>query len=378
MPAQVVPTQIDTVVIGAGPAGLAVGACLRAQKLPFVQFEQREAVGPAWRRHYDRLHLHTVKWHSGLPMRPMPKEYPKYPSRQQVVDYFEEYAKAFELEPRFGVSVTRVARQQDGWHTTTSAGDWISRNVVVASGYNRVPNRPETPGLDQFRGLVQHTSEYQNGSALRGKNVLVMGCGNSGAEIALDLHEHGAKPWLVIRGPVHVAPRDLFGRGAQQTSIVLSRFPVWLADRLAAWTLRIAVGDLSKYGIHRPKKGPIRMVIEHGRVSMLDIGTLALIKSGGIGVVPGVVRFSEGAATFADGRTLPFDAVILATGFRTGLADFLADAAKITNARMLPLQHGEPAAPGLYFTGFRNPPTGALREIAIEAPRIAGSIAAAG
>lgn len=307
----------------------------------------------------------------------MPAEYPRYPSRQQVVDYLDDYAKAFGLEPQLGVSVERVQRQQNGWEVTTSVGTWNARNVVVATGYNRVPNRPDTPGLDQFAGLVQHTSEYQNGAALQGKRVLVMGCGNSGAEIALDLHEHGALPWLVVRSPVHVAPRDLFGRGAQQTAILLSRLPLWLADRIAAWTLRLAVGDLSKYGIIRPKKGPIRMVIEHGRVSMLDIGTLALIRAGKVPVVPEVARFSTNEASFSDGRTLPFDAVVLATGFRSGLAGFLSSAAEFTNDRGLPTRHGEAAAPGLYFTGFRNPPTGALREIALEAPRIARDIAAA-
>lgn len=366
---------IDTVVIGAGPAGLAVGACLRAKKLPFVQFERAAALAPAWRRHYDRLHLHTVRWHSGLPMRSMPADYPKYPSRQQMVDYFDDYARAFGLEPQLGVSVDSVLRGQDGWTVHTGAGAWVARNIVVASGYNRVPNLPEIPGLEQFGGPVLHTSVYQNGANFRDKNVLVMGCGNSGAEIALDLFEHGAKTWLVVRGPVHVAPRDFLGRGAQETSIMLSRLPVWLADRLAWWTLRFAVGDLSEFGIYPPKKGPIRMVLEHGRVSMLDIGTLSHIRTGEILVVPAVTTFSPGSATFADGRVLPFDAVVLATGFRAGLAQFLDGADQLTNARGLPTTHGDPAAAGLYFTGFRNPPTGALREIALEAPRIAASIA---
>jgi cation diffusion facilitator CzcD-associated flavoprotein CzcO len=203
-----------------------------------------------------------------------------------------------------------------------------------------------------------------------------MGCGNSGAEIALDLHEHGARPWLVIRAPIHVTPRDLYGRPAQETSLLLSRLPLRVADRIALTLLKVVVGDLSRYGIHRPEKGPIRMVVEHGRVSMLDIGTLALIKQGLVQVVPGVASLSEGRVTFVDGRTLPFDAIVLATGFRPGLAGFLDGAAQLTTERGTPKVFGEAAAPGLYFIGFKNPPTGALREMALEAPRIARHIAA--
>jgi hypothetical protein len=368
--------ETPTLLLGAGPGGLAAAACLRARSLPFVQLERATAIGPTWRNHYERLHLHTVRRHSALPMFPMPSEWPRYPSRAQVVSYLESYAAHFKLAPRLGVDVRKIAPQQDRWAVETSEGTWSARNVIVATGYNRVPNLPSFPGIGRFEGSVVHSADYRHGRDLAGRRVLVVGCGNSGAEIALDLCEQGAEASMVVRGPVHVLPRDLFGRPAQATSILLSRLPLRIADALGGLILRLVVGDLSRWGIRRPAKGPLRMVVEEGRVSLLDVGTIARVKAGEITVTPGVAAFHPREVEFADGSRRPFDAVILATGYRSGLRSLLPSVEGVLSRRELPVVHGEQAASGLWFTGFRNPPTGALREIGLEAPRIAAGIAA--
>lgn len=373
--APAVSETVEVVVIGAGPAGLAVGACLGRSAIPAAILERADAVAPAWRRHYERLHLHTVKQHSALPMMPWPGSVPTYPSRAQVVEYLDAYAQAFGLRPRFAQEVRSIAREGDGWHVRTADSALRCDSVVVATGYNRRPHRPSWPGQGTFTGTIVHSSEYGSGAAWAGRRALVVGIGNSGAEIALDLWEHGARPDIAVRSPVHVVPRDLLGMPAQITGLLLSRLPPRIADRISLAILDRTVGDLSPWGLRRPDIGPVSQVIERGRVPVLDVGTLELIKQGKIGVVPEPRRFTEDAVVFVDDQERPYDVVVLATGYRTGLEDLLDDAGDCLDGRGYPRSHGpEAPTPGLYFIGFRNPPTGQLRDIAIEARGICDSI----
>lgn len=214
----------DILVIGAGPAGLAVSACLRREGLSHTLVERETMVASSWQRHYDRLHLHTTKRYSGLPYSPWPREAPGYPSREQVVEYLQNYAREHQIEPRLGIEVRWIRQVENGFVVETNTGTLTPRFVVVATGYNGVANRPAFKGLEAFEGSIVHTSEYKNPAPYRGKRTLVVGCGNSGAEIALDLTEHGVDVAMVVRGPVHVVPRDLFGRPTQQTGILLATY----------------------------------------------------------------------------------------------------------------------------------------------------------
>ena len=146
--------QHHTIVIGAGPAGLAVGACLKRAGTPGLLLEQTDQVGSAWHRYYDRLHLHTDKSHSELPFIPFPRDYPRYPSRSQVISYLETYAREFQLELRFGQRVMAARHANDGWEIQTQDTRYRSTNLVVASGYNREPYLPTWPGQTSFRGTL--------------------------------------------------------------------------------------------------------------------------------------------------------------------------------------------------------------------------------
>jgi len=367
----------DILVIGAGPAGLAVSASLRREGLRHVVVEREATIASAWRRHYDRLHLHTTKQHSGLPMTPWPKEAPRYPSREQVVEYLEAYAAEHQIAPRLGVAVTAVRRGKGGFTVDTSAGVMTPRAVVMATGYNGAPTLPAVPGLDSFNGAVIHARAYRNAQPFLGKRTLVVGCGNSGAEIALDLAEQGVDVAMVVRGPVHVIPRDLFGRPTQHTNILLSHLPLGLRDAIAVATVGRFVGDLSRWGIVRPSVGPNRMIEEFGRVPILDIGTIAMIKRGKIRVVPAMAEVFSETVRFAGGSRHPFEAIIFATGYSPGIGAIVEGFDAIADARGRPDRFGEESGiRGLYFVGFRNPPTGALREIALEAPLAARIIGA--
>src|SRR5512146_757837 len=367
----------NTIIIGAGPAGLAVAACLKQAGLPFIILEQSDRVGSAWHLHYDRLHLHTAKAFSELPFFSFPTDTPRFPSRLQVIEYLESYARQFGLAPQFGEQVLSARFVKDCWEVQTQRGHYQAANLVVATGYNREPVLPGWPGQESYKGVILHSSQYKNGEPFRNRSVLVVGFGISGGEIAIDLWEHGAKPSLAVRSPVNVIPRELFGIPILAIAIVESKIPPQLADGLNALILRLAIGDLTQYGLRKLPLGPLSQIERNARIPLIDVGTIGLIKRGEISVRPGIERFASDGVVFTDGRQEKVDAVILATGYRPRVNAFLQEANQLLDENGKPLSSGrETALPGLYFCGYFVSPTGMLREIAIEARRISAAIAA--
>ena len=301
---------------------------------------------------------------------------PTYPSRDDVVAYLTRYAERFPQPTRFGEEVWRAHRRDDRWHVETGSGDHESDVLVVAAGYNRRPRVPTWPGQEAFGGTVLHSSAYRNGAAWRGRRALVVGSGNSGAEIAIDLWEHGAKVDLCVRGPVHVTPREVMGVPAQITGMLLSSLPPKVADRIALAALDRAVGDLSAYGLVRPDRGPAELMRATGRVPLVDVGTVDLIRQGHVRVRPAIARFDTQGVVFVDGGRADYDFVLLATGYRPALDDFLDGADRLVDERGYPRTIGaEAEIPGLYFIGYKNRPVGLLNDIAADARAIADDIA---
>jgi hypothetical protein len=360
----------EPLIIGAGPAGLAAGACLRTRGRSFIVLERGTCIGSSWQRHYDRLHLHTDARHSALPYLDFPPGTPRYPSREQVIAYLQRYAQHFGIAPLLGEEVCSVHRGEEGWITRTLTGNtYHSSSVIVATGCNAVPCLPVWPGQERFRGRILHSSLYQNGESFHGQRVLVVGLGNSGGEIAIDLHEHDARVAIAVRGAVNIVPRDILGLPILTISIVLSRLPTRLADAMAAPLLRLTLGDLSRLGFRKPDCGPITQIKRTGRIPLVDIGTVDLVRAGHIEVVGAVRSLSETEVEFADGGSRPFDAVVLATGFRPGTERFLQSIdPPRRNARGRERTGGYA---GLYFCGFFVSPTGMFRDIGREARWIA-------
>jgi indole-3-pyruvate monooxygenase len=367
----------ETLVIGASAAGLATGAELRKRGREFEIIEAEDVVAASWRRHYDRLHLHTPKGFSALPGLAMPKSWPRYPARDQVVEYLELYQEHFALQPHFGETVHQVERVDGTWETTTSKGSWRSANVVIATGRARVPVRPTWPGMDQYRGDLLHSSEYRNGDPWKGRPVLVVGFGNSACEQALDLVERGAEVHLAVRSPVNVLPRDIFGVvPVLPLGIVMRHLPTRVADALAWPMVRCTVGDVTTVGLKKLPYGPNAQMARDHHVPLLDIGTMEQIKRGRIAIHGDLARFTEDGVVFADGVQVVLDAVVLATGYRAAIGDFLVGWEAVGDTSGTPTVSGAPTAlEGLYFCGMYVSPAGMLREIGIEATRISTHIA---
>jgi cation diffusion facilitator CzcD-associated flavoprotein CzcO len=345
---------------------------MKAQGLDVAVLEKADRVGAVWRRHYDRLHLHTDRKHSGLAGFAMPATYPLYPSRAQVVDYLERYAARFDVKPVFGATVSRIGRDAGLWRVETADGAMMAPIVVVATGIADSPHRPTWPGLEKYSGAVNHSSDYRNPAPFAGRRVLVVGFGNSGGEIALDLADAGVDVVMAVRSPVQIIPRDLLGLPIMSWILLYRRLPARLVDLINRPVLRLALGDFEKLGLRRAAKGPRQMVEEDGRVPLIDIGTLARIRDGSIRIYGGIDRFTADSVVFSGGMTERIGAVILATGFRPDLRRLMPDVDGVFDWRGMPRVTGQAtAAPGLYFCGQITVATGQLREIGIEAQRIA-------
>ena len=369
------------VIIGAGPAGLASAACLRMRGLAPVVLEQAGAPGHAWRHHYARLHLHTVKTHSALPGLPFPDSAPRYVPHQGVVDYLEAYARHHGIEPLYGQTVMRITpadeRAGEGWRVHAAGGaDFVARHVVLACGANRRPREPGLPGRETFGGRIIHSRDYRDATPFAGQRVLVVGMGNTGAEIALDLAEQGVRVALSVRSPVNIVKRDVLGRPTQLSSLMLSRLPPALGDRLAIWLRDLTVGDLGHLGLRTPEGSPLRQLREDGKTPVIDIGTVAAIRDGRIWVYPGIDTLAPGSVRFTDGREAAFDAVLLATGYDAALQDFFPDTPLPLDERgMPPGMRGKGPCEGLWFVGYDvRQPGGLLRTIAGQAEAVARTI----
>jgi indole-3-pyruvate monooxygenase len=366
--------QPSVVIVGAGPAGLATAACLKQRNVDAVVLEAGPSLANSWRNHYDRLRLHTVKQQSHLPGLPFAKELPRYVSRADFLAYLEAYATRFAIAPRTDEAVRRVGTTDGGFVVESTRAAYRPRAVVVAAGYNRVPNPQRLPEQERFRGPVLHSSSYRNGDAFAGQRVLVVGAGNTGAELALDLAERGAKPTLAVRAPINIVPRDLLGMPIQLTSIRLRNAPLKLADGIGRLASRLAFGNLVPLGFARPAMGPISAIKLRQRIPLIDVGTIAAIKRGQIAVKPGVARLTETGAVFADDSTAELDAVVLATGFRPALEQLIAVPDVLDDSGSPRDWRAGGACPNLFFVGYEIVPTGHLRQIAIRAQAVAAEI----
>lgn len=367
----------EALVIGAGPAGLAAAAMLRRSSVAPVILERSARVGDSWRQHYDRLHLHTVRWLSDLPGLPISRREGKWVSKDGVAHYLEAYASHHGLEVRLGVEARRIDRSNGSWIVTTSSGSAEAPIVVVAAGYNLVPRLPAWPGMDSFRRELTHSGRYRTPAPYVGKKVLVVGTGNSGAEIAVDLVEGGAgEVSLAVRTPPNILRRDLAGFPTQLFGVLFRHLPPRLVDPIAAATRRLTVGDLTRYGMPRPPRGVYTRAREDDLIPILDVGLIDMLKGGRVRVVPAVERFDGFDVILAGGRRLAPDAVIAATGYGRGLEPLVGHLG-ILGEKDRPIVHGpvtHPDAPALYFIGYTNPISGNLREVGIDARRIARAV----
>ncbi|XP_072972515.1 indole-3-pyruvate monooxygenase YUCCA1-like [Typha angustifolia] len=346
-------------IVGAGPSGLATAACLKERGVPSLILEKDYCLASSWKlRTYERLKLHLPRQFCQLPLMPFPQDFPTYPTKQQFISYLEAYANYFAIEPLFGMNVESAAYDPSigFWRVRANELEFISQWLIVATGENAEAILPEFAGMPEFHGRVLHTSCYKRGDDFKEEKVLVVGCGNSGMEVSLDLCNNDAQASLVVRDKLHILPREIFGWSTFGLSTCLLKWlPLSLVDGFLLLCARLLLGDTAKYGLRRPKIGPLQLKMTTGKTPVLDIGTLAKIKSGQIKVVPGVNKFTEEGVEFVDGKQEEFDSVIFATGYRSNVPSWLKDGDLFNESDGFPknpFPNGWKGKNGLYATGF--------------------------
>ena len=357
----------DVVIIGAGPGGLAAAATLRARGIDAAILERGQHVGEQWRTRYDRLHLHTIRWLSDLPGYRIPREFGRWVARDQFVQYLEQYTAHHGLEPQFGVEATRIDRDDGHWKVRTSAGTIPARIVVMASGYTRVPYLPRWPGT--FDGPIVHSAEYRNPRPYRGQDVLIIGAGNSGTEIAVDLADGGAgRVRVAVRTPPNIFRRDTKGFPTQLIGIVFQHLPPRLLDPLILGLRRATIPDLTAYGLPRPS-APFSQFQRTATVPIIDVGFIDAVRSGSIEVVPAVTALDGRAVVLADGSRVHPDAIVAATGYQPDLEPIVGGVTAIG-------EHGIPRPqPHLHFIGIGIPLSGHLYQMGKDALQTAAVVA---
>ena len=347
-------------VIGAGAAGISALQQLRSAGYEVDCYERTNRVGGHWHTDYDALHLITSRDTTLFEDFPMPAEYPHFPRRDEVRAYIESYARVhghYEII-RFDTvveSVVPVATDRQvgstGWTVTLGTGERIDYDgVFVANGHLWDQHVPDVPGT--FTGTQIHSGSYRNTDDLAGERVLVVGAGNSGCDLAVDVAQHRYDVDIVIRGGVHFQPKAYFGVPRQQVPF-LGQFSPQEQDLIARLLARVSIGEWKDYpGMPEPESH----TLAGGRVVVNDL-LLYWIQHGRIRVVPGIERFDGTTVHFTDGAERDYDTILWATGFRPTLP-FL-DESLVERRDGVPLRYAGGIVPAglekLYYIGLAAP-----------------------
>ena len=361
-------SRVDVAVVGAGASGLGAAAALQRSGLEPVVFERDNVVGGTWDRRYDRLRLHTIRRFSALPFSALPRSEPRYVSKDAFAEYLREYTRQEQLDVRVDQAVERVTRSNGEWSFLAGGKEHRARTVVIATGRHNEPRFPDWPGRDEFRGRLLHSVDYRSGREFEAARVLVVGIGNTGAEVAADLVEQGvAHVAIAVRTTPPITKRELLGIPVQLFGMALMPFPPAAVDRVGAVLRRFGTGDLSKYGLGAEAWGPFTA----RRPPVIDVGFLEQLKARRIEVRPALAKLTAAGVVYTDGREEAFDVVVAATGFTTGLENLLASTGAL-DERGLPRSR-EPE-PGLFFAGYDETPRGQLFESGRGARRLAKDV----
>jgi putative flavoprotein involved in K+ transport len=368
----------EAIVCGAGAAGLAAAASLRSVGVDAIVLERTDKVGASWRTRYDGLRLNTTGWMSTQPgYRAGRRRYGEFPTRDAWIQYLEDYAAHHRLDVRFGMQARRLEPVNGGWRVETDRENLEARFAVIATGFDHDPDLPDWPGRDGFTGELIHSSAYRNPEPYRDRDVLVVGPGTTGSEVAALLARGGAgRVRVASRTPPNVTGRKFLGASINIYGLAFNHLPLRVADRITWMGQRIVFGNLDRYGLPRSPDGIATTMSRRQQAPAYDSGFVALLKAGRIEIVPAVAGFEGAEVLLADGSQIQPDVVIAATGYRRGLEPLVGHLGVLDEDGRPRISGADqhPAATGLFFNGYRTNLSGQMRLMRLDARAIARSV----
>ncbi|MDZ7268021.1 MAG: NAD(P)-binding domain-containing protein [candidate division KSB1 bacterium] len=370
-------------IIGAGASGIAAAKVLHEKGIPFDGFEKGSSVGGNWRylndngqsSAYASLHINTSKTRMAFSDFPMPDDYPDYPHHAQIARYFDDYVDHFGFRDQitFRTEVIDVAPAGEGSWDVTLAGGKSRRYgaVLVANGHHWDPKWAHFPG--RFDGLQMHSHDYKTPGVFAGRNVLVIGMGNSGVDIACESSRVAAHTFLSTRRSAHVIPKYIWGKPVDQfTTPFTSLLPPAVQALGMQFLLWLTRGPQSRYGV------PVPAHKLHQAHPTISSELLTLIGHGRIKIKPNVKMLAGERVLFEDGSAERIDCIVHATGYKVSFPFFKPEVFTVQDNELplyrwvVPLQH-----PNLYFIGFLQP-LGAIMPLAeLQAKWVAGLLTGA-
>ncbi len=367
----------DVVIVGAGPAGLSVARELvHRQGISALVVDKAPAPAMSWRNRYDNFRLNTNGYLSHLPGQRIPLRAGRWPTKQDMVGYFDSYVRQQDISLALGSEVNRIERAPEGWRVNTARGDIATSAVVLATGRYRTPAIPPWPGLHQFTGELVHSADFRNAWPFRGRGVLVVGAGNSAADIAVALADNGAgKVSLAVRTPPHLVRRAIGPIPSDIFLELFARVPARVVDPVIARLNRLLLGDLSEYGFGRPPLGLKATVEQRGRIPTLADELVDAVRARRVEVVAAVTAIESERVILADGTAIKPEVIIAATGFDADLRGLVGHLGVLDEHGKPPGGFASDMGGGMFAIGYGIPPNGPLRAIRLAAKPLAGHIA---
>ncbi|MFJ1268154.1 flavin-containing monooxygenase [Legionella lytica] len=352
-------------VIGAGPSGLAAIKNLQEQGVSQITvFEKNNQIGGNWvydevNDHssvYETTHIISSKRWSQFEDFPMPDSYPDYPSHRQVLAYFQNYARHFDLEKyiRFNTSVVKVEQNsQKQWQVTYQDVHGTHEEtfdyLLVANGHHWDPFMPEYPG--HFAGDLIHSHQYKKASVFSGKRVLVIGGGNSACDVAVEISRVSPETHISMRRGYNIFPKFVFGKPTDDAVAKTRWMPAGMRQKLFKLVIRVLQGRYAKYKLLNPDCGPLEI---HPTINS---ELLYFIRHGKVRTQPGITHFEDKKVHFTNGQQLEFDTVIFATGYKISFPFFDKELIDFSSSTKVPLYRKMMHADldNLYFIGLCQP-----------------------
>lgn len=369
--------QHAVVIIGAGLNGLAAAYELKKSGIEPVILDAADRPAAAWRSRHAQLRLNTHRLTSFLPGMRIPRRCGAFPHRDDIVAYLEAYERRLNIPVHRNVRVQRIEPATDGWRLVASDRTWYAKDIIIATGNERVPFLPHWPGRKGFTGELLHAAHLGNIDHFKDRSVLVVGAGNSGTDVLNHLVKIPTKAvWLSVRNGPTILPTRILGVPLNLFAPLMAKLPTCMLDRLMALSERMTFGNLGKYHLPKHPDGVATRLIRERVAPAIDDGFVAALKAENVTVVPQIERFDGADVELAGGQIIRPDAVICATGYRPGLEGLVGHLG-VLNGAGRPLFNGSEYYPdyqGLWFMGMVPRLPGVFYAARGEARRLAKAI----